>query len=332
VELRLTRGVRVYRGNNADGQLGTCGCGSCAMYGAADTGTCTLESSPDEECQCNCGGIGTCKFVPATSANNFVVQNVGKCANFTVLGKPKAMCNCTNSIMTGTLSVMDEPMQSSLSAKKSYNAVTYASIGGGSLFAVSESSCKDDDNGVVCSGRGICQSDGSCQCQEKAGGLTCENVCPVGTVEDKNALALFGLDDNEVTGSVCSNHGSCNPITALCECDEQFFGPRCSYICNRDEEQRICSGNGTCVYVPEISSLPYCECDRYQDAGTCAAKGLRVYPEGWCSYHGGDATGGFRNCYLAGACGNCDSPAARSSTRVLFVLALITALLLALPF
>ena len=216
-------------------------------------------------------------YTPASAANNFIATNEGKCVTYGTGADAVAKCNCTKGAlnptlnpprMVGQISLMDEPMVSDLSYEKQFTTVTYASAGGGAMFAISESVCKDDANGVVCSGRGQCLADGSCNCNDGAGGPTCENVCPQATDEDETLLARLGLVEN-VAGLNCAGHGTCDPITAECICDSEFFGPRCTYICRRDANMKICSGNGTCVYNPETSSSPYCECDRFQDPGEC---------------------------------------------------------------
>lgn len=317
-----------------------CGCGGCAEYGGGDTGSCTL-TSVGQTCPCNCGGLGTCY-----QRTNVTVQlNQGRCAVVGTAGFEKPMCNCTRDLlksfktptqynrdvgMEGTIEIMDSPMISDMGFTKSFVTVTLVAAGGGACFAVSESDCKDDDNGVTCSGQGQCLTDGSCRCNAGTGGATCENSCPRGTDEDKEALALYGLTDlTNIVDEYCSGRGSCNAVTALCECEPEFFGPRCSYICERDENANICSGNGTCVYNPDVTAAPYCECDRFQNPGDCASRGLQIYPQGWCSYHGGEATGGFEACYAAGSCGNCESPAA---PRLSPPLRLLAALLLAALF
>lgn len=307
-----------------------CACGGCAEYGGGDTGSCTL-TSVGETCPCNCGGLGTCyQRMSAT-----LQLNQGRCAVVGPAGFEKPMCNCTRDLlksfktltqdnndigMEGTIEIMDSPMVSDMSFTKSFAAVTLVAVGGGGCFAVSESDCKDDVNGVTCSGNGRCLSDGSCSCNPGAGGDTCENECPQGTDADKEALAVYGLIDN-VVGKECSGHGTCNAVTALCECDPEFFGPRCSYICRRDENMNICSGNGTCVYTPEITVAPYCVCDRFQNDNECKSRGLQMYSQGWCSYHGGEVNGGFQACFSAGSCGNCESPAAPRLPRPFRLLA-----------
>jgi len=324
---RLTR----FRGNNAEGQLGACGCGGCADYDGADTGVCVPNNSSEPACPCNCGGIGTCVYTAGTISNNFVAQNVGKCVTSGSWPNQVAKCDCSKAqvSMTGKLDIMDSPMISDLSYVKSFTRTARAVIGGGGIFAITESSCKDDVNGVQCSGRGECLADGSCLCQAGAGGDTCENVCPVATEDDELLLAASGIDEL-VEGLECAGHGSCDPISAKCVCEDGFYGPRCVLVCKRDAAGNICSGNGTCTYKEELSSVPYCECNRYQDAGSCARAGLTLYSSGWCSFHGGDSYGGFDACYSAGVCGDCQSPGAKW-LHVQFLAALLTLLLLAIP-
>ena len=79
-------------------------------------------------------------------------------------------------------------------------------------------------------------------------GHVCENECPQGTDADKEALARYGLIDN-VVGKECSGHGTCNAVTALCECDPEFSVLAVRTSAGGDENMNICSGNGTCVYT-----------------------------------------------------------------------------------
>ena len=257
-------------------------------------------------------------YTPASAANNFIATNEGKCVTYGTGAEAVAKCNCAKGAlnptlnpprMVGQISLMDEPMVSDLSYEKQFTTVTYASAGGGAMFAISESNCKDDADCVVCSGRGQCLADGSCNCNDGSGGPTCENVCPLATDEDEALFSRYGLDEN-IAGEKCAGHGTCDPITAECICDPGFFGTRCTYICRRDANLKVCSGNGTCVYNPETSSSPYCECDRFQNPAECAQRGLQLYPQGWCSFHGGGATGDITSCFVAGVCGDCASPAA----------------------
>lgn len=310
-----------HRGINAEGQLGTCGCGGCAKYGAADQGTCTTpDPTATAPCQCSCGGIGTCVFVAGSAANNFNPVNQGKCKS-TV-----AECDCEG-IMTGTLDSMDEPMMSDLHlSPNAFSDAVHASAGGGGIYAITESVCKDDADGVVCSGAGTCQADGTCACNAGTGGDTCQNVCPQATDADEAMLNNLGVLNDPIAGKDCAGHGVCDAYTALCICDEGYYGPKCALICAVDEGGRTCSGNGTCAYNVGTSSMPYCECERSQDPAWCAARGIQIHPEGWCSYHGGDAYGGFTACYVAGQCGTCQSPGApRASATfaLVFILAFV---------
>jgi len=211
-------------------------------------------------------------------------------------------------IMKGKLEVMDEPMISALHVSpKAFRDVVYASAGGGGVFALTQSICKDNNNGTVCSGSGTCQADGSCACFIGHGGDSCENSCPNATDADEALVIKLGVTDDAISGKLCSGHGTCDPNSATCVCDAGHYGPRCALICPVDDAGRSCSGNGTCAYNVNASAFPYCECSRSQDPGWCATHGLKIQPEGWCSYHGGADNGGFAACYSVGHCGMCQS-------------------------
>ena len=306
---------------NAEGQLGTCGCGGCAKYGAADPGTCTINSTAT--CECSCSGTGTCHYVAGSASNKFVASNRGTC-NGT---QPVCMCE---DIMTGKIHIMDEPMMSDLHLPpNAFTDAVHASAGGGGIYAITESLCKDDADGVVCSGAGTCQADGTCACRAGTGGDTCQNVCPQATDTDERILKNLGITNADVSGKDCAGHGVCDKYTALCACERGFYGPSCSLVCPVDALGRTCSGNGTCVYNTAVSSIPYCLCDRSQDPVWCGARGIKIHPQGWCSYHGGDEYGGFDACYVSGECGSCQSPGARATTMfaLAFVLACVVLLI-----
>ena len=69
----------------------------------------------------------------------------------------------------------------------------------------------------------------SCTCVDGYAGLGCEAQCPTGS---------GGL-------GVCSGRGTCDSVTAKCQCSAGFYGPACGSVCPGSASQP-CNGHGTC--------------------------------------------------------------------------------------
>jgi len=161
----------------------------------------------------------------------------------------------------------------------------------------------------------------------------CQHVCPVGTsddvaviIADHNKAKFPGTvydetKDSKISGSICSGHGKCTP-SGTCDCDENWFGERCHLMCPWDAYRRHCSGNGTCVWNPEVQPTPYCVCKRYNSHAEgyldeCTKENLFIQPNGWCSFY--DKELGFDACYGKGLCGVCEDCATHSVLFLAFV-------------
>ena len=297
----------------------------------------------EQDCECNCAGAGTCKYVAPQGDTDAV--NRGKCVDFGANTK----CECVEPYlkMEGSIYKMDQPMHFALGVATEYKFVTVAA--GGAMFAITQSQCPTDDEGKVCSSIGECQEadDGelsTCACPFGTAGIKCEHSCPVGTEEDYLAVrdehnigkfpdSRYREDtDGVMTGRVCSGHGQCDDV-GKCVCEDFWYGERCQHMCPWDNQKRHCSGNGTCAYDPDIQETPYCNCNRYKTsdkdpivaqeaAKECADRQLAVRDGGWCSYY--DLEQGFEACYQFGQCGVCEDSGLRHS--ILFSL-LISVLL-----
>ena len=139
-----------------------------------------------------------------------------------------------------------------------------------------DSEFSPDPDCHVCSGAGMCQPDGKCQCNEGVTGNFCEIDCLISVVNGKEVA--------------CSNHGRCvrntlelwfNSKTASsrCECkpyDEytsatrerllkknfqvppppipEYYGEHCEYHCPR-YNGAICANRGTCHYRNSVNNV-----------------------------------------------------------------------------
>jgi hypothetical protein len=115
-----------------------------------------------------------------------------------------------------------------------------------------------------CSGRGVCSSDtvSTCLCHQGFVGVDCSlRVCPA-----NRAWVDIPTDDNVAHGhfTECSNMGSCDRKTGLCNCRRGFTGPACDMmLCpfgntleatfTYSKEEAICSGNGKCLSLRQLS-------------------------------------------------------------------------------
>jgi len=118
-----------------------------------------------------------------------------------------------------------------------------------------------------CSGNGICANVSTglfCGCFPGFVGIDCsQRVCTSG-------LAWVGIPDSNDSVhrpfSECSNMGYCDRKTGDCKCREGFTGAACEQtLCptaltpeaflNGGTDQRVCSGNGRCLSLREVSLL-----------------------------------------------------------------------------
>ena len=108
-----------------------------------------------------------------------------------------------------------------------------------------------------CSGRGVCQSDGTCSCSPGYHGAACEFVyCPMASPGDNAAAQECSGDDA----------GECDETTGQCQCKPGRAGVACEEgVCDDDGTGSECSGHGSCTTAGE------CECDTGYGGVTCSA-------------------------------------------------------------
>mmetsp|Transcript_2764 Transcript_2764/g.2964 ORF Transcript_2764/g.2964 Transcript_2764/m.2964 type:complete len:280 (-) Transcript_2764:355-1194(-) len=134
-------------------------------------------------------------------------------------------------------------------------------------FALCQCAKKVDVSWVCpndCSGHGFCSSDtnGYCVCYEGYVGVDCSlKTCP-----SNRAWVDIPMKDNVAHRNFteCSNMGTCNRQTGLCECRKGFTGPACDILAcptgNKAEatftyatDVAVCSGNGRCLSLRQLS-------------------------------------------------------------------------------
>jgi len=123
-----------------------------------------------------------------------------------------------------------------------------------------------------CSGHGQCGANDKCSCYANFQGPDCsERVCPFSTAF---STAAGNHDDAE-----CSNRGSCDRGSGMCECYDGYGGKACQYmLCPED-----CSGHGTCETLNRLDSnydltnwdakkIMHCKCDPGYQGNDCSER------------------------------------------------------------
>ena len=138
---------------------------------------------------------------------------------------------------------------------------------------------------------------------------------------------------------MCSGHGECSLDAAgtstLCTCVENWYGARCNLECPKDDRERYCSGNGTCIFDVAVDPNPFCSCERYNtrdekkgeaNLAKCESKMLYVQDDGWCSYY--SKAEGYDRCKQLGQCGLCEDSSPRHFRALVTALVCFAALAL----
>lgn len=106
-----------------------------------------------------------------------------------------------------------------------------------------------------CNDRGTCSGAGeyTCTCHDNWRGNAClERSCPVGRAWFDEASAA----DTAHALAECSNMGYCNRATGACVCRDMFEGEACERLaCERDKNDRECSGRGRCITMQDVAPL-----------------------------------------------------------------------------
>eukprot|EP01135_Chromosphaera_perkinsii_P008020 Nk52_evm92s1073 gene=Nk52_evmTU92s1073 len=86
-------------------------------------------------------------------------------------------------------------------------------------------------------------------------------LCDNGEIGPTCSEANCGALTSTIDGVVCSGNGRCVGVN-VCECNDQFFGPRCERnACRPNMHLAECYGRGTCALEREDKEGPGCECD-----------------------------------------------------------------------
>lgn len=107
--------------------------------------------------------------------------------------------------------------------------------------------------GIPCSGHGTCNySSYTCECDRGWGDGDCSRrTCAMGP-----AWFDYPSDNNEAHAlAECSNRGTCNPNTGLCQCDSNFEGEACERMScpGKGTPAGECSGNGVCLTMAQLA-------------------------------------------------------------------------------
>ena len=325
--LALTEGgVAWIWGSNAQGALGTCGCGACAADWVA-SGECYAPASPSPppfppgsrppspppspppapappappvfeavtlllastgSCDCACSGHGnTCKsFNTSDVQGNTVRNNAGVC----VFYQNAYTCMCIQPYLnlSGSIATHDTPMPLDLPG------VLIRSVEArGAMFAISRSLCPEDELGRSCSGNGACTSGNTCSCADGFIGVACEFTCARGTQQELNAV----IKKNRLGYGNLYPGGAYN-VSAN---DSTMVG-------------LICSGNGICAGATGCEcndgwAGDHCQLNCYRDSQRrpCSGHGKCVFdaavgadPHCLCDHYDTKASGYQGNCSAQG--------------------------------
>jgi len=104
---------------------------------------------------------------------------------------------------------------------------------------------------TICSGHGICGSNGECTCAEGFWDTACDQQCPAGASSAGAAVACSGHGH-------CGDHGNCN-------CEAGYRGASCSQSCPGLSGTSVCTGHGSC------NSAAKCACTAGFWGESCSA-------------------------------------------------------------
>lgn len=145
--------------------------------------------------------------------------------------------------------------------------VCYDSFYGGSSCEMDQFQCHRGQGGLLCSGQGLCTySNGeyscSCNVSTMTGHKNEGSVC-----QCSYSICVDPMDpcrnSQDITCSLCSKHGSCDPCHLGCKCDEGFYGKYCQHL-----SKPQCSGNIDCI-------LCYGRAARHGDNPAIACQSLK---------------------------------------------------------
>jgi hypothetical protein len=126
------------------------------------------------------------------------------------------------------------------------------------------------DNG--CYGRGTCDSDSKCVCFTGFSGPECaERVCATGNAWVAKATSARAAHP----AMECSNAGTCNSRSGLCECFPGFAGSACERLAC----PRLCSNAGSCFSTNQL--FQNYGFSPYAAGGTYGLAGAGLEQSGW---------------------------------------------------
>ena len=138
---------------------------------------------------------------------------------------------------------------------------------------------------AVCSGRGLCRRDGTCECEWGTCGPACEVHDAAACGAAPCAPGTYGSDCGGICD--CGGHGNCSDGhsgTGECFCFEGYGGPQCNASCAADRTGRLCSGHGRC---DALQGLCTCAEGWGTPSGTAPCSAACPAPSGrLCSGHG----------------------------------------------
>ncbi|GBG30332.1 Multiple epidermal growth factor-like domains protein 6 [Hondaea fermentalgiana] len=122
------------------------------------------------------------------------------------------------------------------------SALVVAAVAVTSLLTATDAACAGN-----CNGYGSCGAWDRCTCygsHADPNAEDCSNrVCPYGKSSGKIATDNHGYSE-------CSDNGTCNRRSGLCECNEGFTGK----ACQRNECPSDCNGHGQCQTIETFDS------------------------------------------------------------------------------
>jgi EGF-like domain len=112
-----------------------------------------------------------------------------------------------------------------------------------------------------CSGRGFCQVGGVCSCYAGSTGYDCSLLaCP--------SAPSWDVGSGNIAHAVaeCSSRGTCDSTKGVCRCDAGFEGSACQRLSCPSTARGVCSGNGKCRLVSELSNVKKASYSSWENA------------------------------------------------------------------
>ena len=154
------------------------------------------------------------------------------CSNRGICATDTGLCTCATEYSTSN----------------GYNA---AGQRGDCGYYTSVTDCPGED--LACSGQGVCSGPPNyvCSCEAGFSGADCSRmVCPTGRSWFSYPTAA---NSGHYTLTECSDAGTCDSESGICECLDGFEGTSCSRMtCPGDP---VCTGQGQCLTMGQLAEL-----------------------------------------------------------------------------